>query len=370
LLVYDPVTGLAPSPYYTYSIQKVSDLNAPLKQNATNWLSPFAWFTECKDYSDPYFGHYYVEDVGGWSHTYCNFEMGKNTRIVVKITRKSSNPLGAPAGPITMANVHPAHKVQSCEIINGEVYVTMSEPALVTVDIDGQMDTRDAPRTTPDDAWYSKPYNDKPNGSHAVSIFANPVLTDKPVIGDPGVRVVNAGEALPAENDTSWTTLYFGKGVHSISGFDLGQPKKWEPGDNYVLQNGKTVYIPGDAIVYGCFDSRDGTSKSNIRIYGHGTLSARYIPHYKDSSWSTYPGWNGSELGSNLDRPFSAQSMSNCRFEGVVLADPANHGISSENGGGNVRSWLKQIAWRAGTVPNKTRILCARSVSFGGWLSR
>jgi hypothetical protein len=347
LLVYDPVTGLDSSPYYTYSVQKVSELNPPLKQNATNWLSPFAWFTECKGYSDPYPGHYYVEEVGGWSHTYCNFEMGQNTPIVVKITRKSSNPYGAPSGRIFMANTHPAHKVQSCEIINGEVYVTMSEPALVTVDIDGQMDTRDAPRTTPDDAWYSKPYNDRTNGSHAVSIFANPLIEDKPVIGASGVRVVNAGESLPAENDNSWTTLYFGKGVHSISGFNLGQPKKWEPGDNYVLQNGKTVYIPGDAIVYGCFDSRDGTSKSNIRIYGHGTLSGRYIPHYKDPSWSSYPGWNGSELGSNLDRPFSASSISNCRFEGVVLADPANHGISSDQGGGNLRSWLKQIAWRA-----------------------
>jgi Carbohydrate binding module (family 6)/Divergent InlB B-repeat domain len=353
LTIYDPVTGLTPSPFYTYSVQKVSALNAPLKQNSTNWLSPFAWFTECKTGSDLYNSGYYSQEIGGWSHTYCNFELGKNTPIVVKITR--NNVSGAPSGPIFMANAHPAHKVESCEVINGEVYVTMHEPALITVDIDGQMDNRDAPMSGNANIVEFKPYANKLLGSHAVSIFANAVIDDKPVIGAPGVRVVNAGDDLPAENDTSWTTLYFGKGVHSLSGFGTdGKPKKWEPGDNYVLQNGKTVYIPGDAMVFGSFDSRDGAPKSNIRIYGHGTLSGRYIPHYQDISWSSYPGWvwtnsehTRGELGSNLDRPFSASSLSNCRFEGVTLVDPANHGISSDLGGGNFRSWLKQLSWRA-----------------------
>jgi hypothetical protein len=55
---------------------------------------------------------YYDEFIGGWSHTYCNFEMDRNTPIVVKITRK--NVTDAPSGPIFMANAHPAHKVMSC----------------------------------------------------------------------------------------------------------------------------------------------------------------------------------------------------------------------------------------------------------------
>ena len=77
LLVYDPVTNLAPSPYYTYSVQKVSLLNAPLKQNATNWELPFAWFSECKRWEDPFSTAYYAGEFAGWSHTYCNFELGR-----------------------------------------------------------------------------------------------------------------------------------------------------------------------------------------------------------------------------------------------------------------------------------------------------
>ncbi len=342
LLVYDAVPGLDPSPYYTYSVQKVDALNAPLKQNATNWEQPFAWFSECKTGGMPFSNSYYSNEIGGWSHTYCNFELGKNTPVVVKITRKTVT--GAPSGPIFMANVHPAHKVISCEIINGDVYVTMKEPALVTVDIDGQMDARDAPRIDPAELASSKPFANKANGSHAVSIFANPVLMDKPVIGAPGVRYINPGDPLPAYNDPTWTTLYFGKGVHQFSRNPDGTPGIWKNGDAYILMSNKICYIPGDAMIYGNFDGNaENSTKERVRMYGYGTINCSQMPHYNDSYWDE-PAQAGTIYN---DRGISMYTAVSCRFEGITLVDPANHGVANERGYGNVRSWMKQISWRA-----------------------
>jgi hypothetical protein len=343
LHIYDAVPGLDPSPYYTYSVQKVSELNAPLKQDATNWLNPFAWFSECKTGSDSYSTAYYSSELAGWSQTYCNFEMGKNTPIVVKITRKQ-NSFGAPSGPIFMANVHPAHKVESCEIINGDVYVTMKEPALVTVDIDGQMDCRDAPRIDPAEMASSKPFASREKGCHAVSIFANPVIQDKPVIGAPGVKFIKPGDPLPASNDPSWTTLYFGKGVHHFSRNPDDSPGIWKNGDAYVLMSDKICYIPGDAMIYGNFDGRaEKSDKHRVRIYGYGTVSGARMPHWQDEHWKL-PAQAGTDY---LDRGIAMSSGNNCSFEGVTLADPANHGIAFERGGGNTRRWMKQVSWRA-----------------------
>ncbi len=342
LFVYDAVPGLDPSPYYTYSVQKVDVLNAPLKQNATNWEQPFAWFSECKTGGMPFSNSYYSNEIGGWSHTYCNFELGKNTPIVVKITRKTVT--GAPSGPIFMANVHPAHKVISCEIINGDVYVTMKEPALVTVDIDGQMDARDAPRIDPAELASSKPFANKANGSHAVSIFANPVLMDKPVIGAPDVRYINPGDPLPAYNDPTWTTLYFGKGVHQFSRNPDSTPGIWKNGDAYILMSNKICYIPGDAMIYGNFDGNaENSTKERVRMYGYGTINCSQMPHYNDSYWDE-PAQAGTIYN---DRGISMSTAVSCRFEGITLVDPANHGVANERGYGNVRSWMKQISWRA-----------------------
>ncbi len=343
--VYPPVPGLAVSPYYAYSVQKVSALNSPLKQDATNWLSPFAWFTECVEQGVPGVSSaYFDEFIGGWSHTYCNFEMDRNTPIVVKITRKHVT--GAPSGPIFMANAHPAHKVDSCEIIGGDVYVTMREPALLTIDIDGQMDTRDAPRAIPD-VWGGNyvPYKGKMNGSHAVSIFANPVIPDKPSPTGPGVRAINPGDPLPAVDDDSWTTLYFKPGIHNFSVDANGVDRLPLPGDAHTVRSGMNYYIPGDAIVYGNFDDGgDSSERKNVRFFGHGTLSGSKIRH-----WSEYP---EVERAGHQFRMISIGSGTNCHFEGITLADPAEHGLYVHNFNGshhrvqNSMRWLKNISWR------------------------
>ncbi len=64
---------------------------------------------------------YYSNYIGGWSHTYTNFELDPNTPIVVKIVRKDNIGDDAPAGPIDTAVVRPARKVDSWEIIDGDV---------------------------------------------------------------------------------------------------------------------------------------------------------------------------------------------------------------------------------------------------------
>jgi len=222
LYIYPPVPGLEPSPYYEIYIQKVSELNSANLSEVTNWKTPFAWFTQCPDYAaDGNNKGYYSTYIGGWSNTYTNFELEPNTPIVVKIVRKDDTGDDAPAGPIDAAVVRPANRVDSWEIIDGDVYVTMSNPALVAVDIDGQMETRVSPRATPT-GWNAAafPFRSKEKGAHSVTIFANPFIKDKPNPDDPGVLVVKAGEKIPTTQELqnkNWDILYFEPGVHRAS---------------------------------------------------------------------------------------------------------------------------------------------------------
>ena len=83
-------------------------------------------------------------------------------------------------------------------MINGAVNVTMSQPALVAVDIDGQMDSRDTPRATPTGFNETAfPHRNELNGVHAVTIFANTVIVDKPLPNCPDVYAVEPGTLPP-----------------------------------------------------------------------------------------------------------------------------------------------------------------------------
>ena len=344
LNVYPPVPGLAPSPYYTFSVQKVSGLDQASKESASNWLHPFAWFTRCVDYPGAVGKTaYYSSFIGSWSHTYCNFEVDSHTPIVVKITRL--NKPGAPSGPITSAVVHPAHKVESCEVINGEVYVTMSQPALIAVDIDGQMDSRDTPRATPSgfgpDAF---PHRNEQDGVHGVTIFANPVIENKPQLGDPGVFEVEPGTLPPT--DGSWSTLYFKPGIHQLSVDAGGNEREWQTTDPHFLANNKSYYIPGDAIVYGNFhDNDDDETSKNIRVFGHGTISGNKIPHWQDFAAGLLPEAEHKKL-----RMLHLTKANNCVYEGITIADPAEHGAYIQGGdqilSPNTIKWVKNITWR------------------------
>ena len=353
LHVYPQVPGLNPSPYYEFRVQKVSELNSSNLADVTNWEIPFAWFTH-SPLKNTAAGYDYAGYIGGWSHTYTNFEMDPNTPIVVKITRKAVTGDDAPSGPITLAAVHPAHKVDTFKIINGEVYVTMSKPALVTIDIDGQLDMRNAPRAK--DGWDGAafPYINRKDGCHAVSIFANPFIEDKPDPTAPGVLVIKAGELIPANiNQLSWTTLYFEPGVHKMS-VDLNAQgelveRRWDPKDVITLKSNKTIYIPGDAIVYGNFTdyNRTTTTSENIRVYGHGTISGSKILFWK--AWTDYP--NSEYPNSEWHRAVLVRDAKNVRYEGITVVDPANHTLTISGDLNQVYTpnsikWAKVIGWR------------------------
>ncbi|HYX05149.1 MAG TPA: carbohydrate-binding protein, partial [Bacteroidales bacterium] len=344
LHVYPPVPGLEPSPYYEIQIQKVSELNSDNLADVTNWETAFAWFTQCKQDETGYYSHY----IGGWSDTYTNFELDPNTPIVVKITRRTDISDGAPSGPITSAAVHPARKVDSCKVINGAVYIIMSNPALVAVDIDGQMDTRKSPRALPS-GWGSDsfPYSSKEKGAHSVTIFANPFIKDKPNPDDPGVLVVKAGEKIPDNLDqVSENIIYFEPGIHKAS-VDVNAQgdlveRNWEEKDIIHLGNNKSYYIPGDAIVYGNFRSDDG---ANIRVYGHGVISGLKIMHFSAFE----------ELGITVDewkqRGIVIEKAKNCHVEGITMENPGFHtfGFHAETSDVYQPSsitWTKMIGWR------------------------
>ncbi|MBF0196123.1 MAG: carbohydrate-binding protein, partial [Planctomycetes bacterium] len=175
LHVYHSVPELPPSPYYSFSIQKVSKLDNNNPSQASNWEKPFAWFTKCRtDLGKAYFDG----AVGDWSATYCNFELGPETPVVIKIKRL--NKKGAPSGPIKSVSARPVRHIKSCEIINGDVYITMDKPALLVVDIDGQMDSRDAPRNLQSRKGRADatPFDNEMEGVHSITIFANPFIDD------------------------------------------------------------------------------------------------------------------------------------------------------------------------------------------------
>ncbi|MFC2090942.1 malectin domain-containing carbohydrate-binding protein [Bacteroidota bacterium] len=344
LHIYPPVPGLDPSPYYEIRIQKVSELNSGNLADVTNWETPFAWFTQCRKDEK---GYYYEFGIGGWSHTYTNFELDPNTPIVVKITRKDDTGDNAPSGPITSAAVAPEHNIDSWEIIDGEVYVTMSNPAQVVIDIDRRMSDRNAPRTQPD-GW-SFPLSNVADGSHAVSIFANPFIEDKPNPEDSNVFVVEAGKKIPDNLDqVSEDIIYFEPGIHKTS-VDINAQgelveRYWENIDIIHLGNNKSYYIPGNAIVYGNMRSDNG---ENIRVYGHGVLSGLKIMHmdaFKEIGIDN-DGWNL--------RGIVIENANNCHVDGITMDNHASHTFGFHAGESVDKassvSWVKVIGWRANT---------------------
>lgn len=350
-----PQDNWSESPYYTYGVQKRSALNHTNLALATNWEMPFPFFTRCKDYDAANNTAYFDEFCGAWSHTYCNFELDPHTPIVVKIHRRSQaemNSLGivsaAPQGPITNAVAYPARKVDSCQIIAGDVYVTMSNPALIAVDIDSQMGGRDAPRNLPT-GWGAAqfPFRYESNATHAVTIFANPFIEDKPDPNDTAnVRLVYPGQKPPPNFTQS--VLYFAPGVHKLSVDTNGNEREWIESDRIIPASGKSYYIPGDAIVYGNFsDGVDQALSQNIRIYGHGTISGAKIPHHLD--FANYSPTN--EVDGGLLRMLNCDKSENVVFEGLTLANPPGHTVAivADNNRDyppNFVKWCKTISWR------------------------
>ena len=314
--VYDPVPGLAASEFYSFRIRTVG---------STEWLEPFAFSTRCKgkdaEASEP---HYYTESLADWSNSYINFEMSNNVPVEVEITRLdgTNNPVA-----ITKAVAHPSQKVDSCTVTNGKAYVVFDNPALFTVDINGQMDDQDTARIEPD-GWSTNDFYSGPP-IHTLTVFANPFIQDKPSTNDTNVYLVATNE-IPPDTGT-WDTLYFEPGVHEI-------------GRAFPVHANKKYYIPGDAVVHGTFYGTNWTDGHDIRIYGHGTLSGERIPH-PDDDIPPAP-----EEDVNQYRPIQIVGARDTTVEGITLSDSAFHSIMLVNSYApetptDIR-WVKIFTWR------------------------
>ena len=139
--VYGPVPGLPPSPYYRLQVRE---------EGAEAWLETFTLLTECT-------GEKFCNTTGvfrhlaNWSNSYLNFEMSEDVRVEVKITKLYGD-------PVTKAKVRP-ETAASCEVREGEVYLSLDRPALFTVDINGQMEDQDTARLPKTGGFYEGPLN-------------------------------------------------------------------------------------------------------------------------------------------------------------------------------------------------------------------
>ncbi len=299
LVVYSSVPGLAPSAHYAVRV-RLSRTNDP-------WLSTFAWETACK--SVPKDSDAYFDTLAGWTHTYVNFE--SSAPVDVEISRMDGQ-------PIRFAVVHPQRKASGCMVKNGKVFIRLEQPALVAVDIDGQMDQQDT----------GKGYQGPP--LHTISIFANPSIKDKPQPNDPDVQIVRPGEMPPSEGD--WKTLYFLPGVHDI-------------GLAFPIQANRTYYIPGDAMVYGTLSNTKWADAHHVRIFGLGTLSGARLkhPNFVDPPIP--------ESEHHRYRPIELVGTTDTGIEGITIADSATHSLmlihpyKAEHP--NKVTWTKIFTWRA-----------------------
>ncbi len=343
LSVYSPVPGLDPSPHYRFRVRQVE---------SEDWMEPFAWFTDTPRFDEVGDDNKWYSDlIGGWSHTYSNFEMAEGVMVEVEITRL--NPETGEPVDIQTATPHPRRKVRSWRVEDGKAYVIFDKPALFAVDIDGQLDENLAPRAQ-GTGWGPSafPFVDD-NAIHTVSVFANPFITDKPDPDDPSVYTVEPGEIPPEDGD--WTTLYFLPGVHQL--FEGELMDEYYEGFDFQLKSNKSYYIPGDAIVYGHMNTRDHLQnapwpalKENIRVFGHGTLSGARSLHPEDmeAPFSHISDEEGLRFRS-MDI-FATGSV----VEGITFADSANHTMKMNTRGhasldqrpANYARWLKVITWR------------------------
>ena len=315
----------------------------------------------------------YLNFTGLWSHTYGNIEIDGNTPVEVKITKLNGSETTTPtAVQISYAAPHPSEKVTgfNTTFANGFAIFTIDKPCQITVDFGipyvssnttsvdihkGAMDGRNRGQ----DPWA----NDVSNPVHAVTLFANPIMTGKPAgINGSDVFYVTSG-TVPSIIDNSAfgngskKTMYFLPGVHNL-------------GINFKLYKGKQYYIPGDAIVYGTFNNLTETNAvadgTNIKVFGYGTISGgkqkhpRYIPCTttgKANNEELYKAINISNASSGISKVVDGVEIFEANVEGITIADPANHAVSLDYDKTVFKSnstrkpitfakWIKIITWR------------------------
>jgi autotransporter-associated beta strand protein len=278
----------------------------------------------------------YQKHTRRWSHTYANIEMSGNSPVEVEIRKISGISLNGSTSFVKSA-VHPVQKTDagSHRIENNRVYFQISNPGQFVIDINGQMDDRNAAI----DAWQEV---------HAVTLFANPIL-EKPVEG-PSNRIHYINPRPPGTYSelvipaaSTYDELVFRPGVHQL-------------GMHFDILPGKKYYIPGDAILYGNLSNSQSPSTGfrskgdSITIYGYGTLSGVRIPHYQyNVNNATYP--ISQYHGAYSDKGITIQDSADLTLNGITVVDPSNFctdiGTASISGASNICKWIKLISWRA-----------------------
>ncbi|MCX6309683.1 MAG: hypothetical protein NTY32_12945, partial [Bacteroidia bacterium] len=325
LVVYKDVPGLAPSEFYTVRVRSEATLNqwvdcyANITRNLFQTLTPYA--------NNQKVGGYYQENTKDWSHTYVNIEMSLNSQVEVEISPKNGFKINAQ--DFYKAAVHPSQRADSATVSGGKVYFKLSNPASITVDINGQMDDYQPIDITP-----LVRLSDPNRIVHTITIFAHPVLT-KPLETDPNVFLVDTG-VQPPTNLGLKTILYFRPGVHDV-------------GLNFKLQPGIKYYIPGDAIVYGTLNNIGVPgigalgNGDNIKIYGLGTISGDKINH-PICDFATAP----TTSQSDIYKVINIENANNALIEGICVANNPFHGVKLPSAYDNsICRWVKVLSWRS-----------------------
>ena len=324
LIVYKDVPGLVSSDKYSIRVKS--------KLTNNQWITIFAH--KCYNRANELpqdqktgerLNYHYQYFTADWSHTYGTIEMSKNNPVEVEISL--INGFQIDKKEAYKAAAHPAHKVsKQPEVINGKIYFTIDNPGQITLDINGQMDDHHAeinPIVPPFKESQSFPI-------HTISLFANPVL-NSPKLDNPNIVFVEPG-IKPSSNLGDKTILYFKPGVHNI-------------GRNFTILSNKTYYIPGDAIVYGTLANEEG-SGANIKIFGSGTISGKFINHPKyDKEFD--------EVTKN-DKTWKliwSVNCSNFQVQGLSLMDAPKHTMNlwatKSNKIETTCTWLKIVTWRS-----------------------
>lgn len=297
LVVYPNIPGAVPSEHFAIAVRAT--------RGDTSWRRAFASQTQCKPGIDGKNG--YFPRLSDWSNTFVNFETDGPVEVAIARTNGK---------PIVKAMAHPQRKVESCVVRDGRAYITIDKPCLFAVDIDGQMDDQNT----------GMGYEGPP--IHTVTLFANPILQDRPLPTDPDVFAVSPGQQAPTEGD--WKTLYFMPGIHEI-------------GIRFRVHANKNYYIPGDAVVHGTISNHgDWSDGHDIRIFGYGCLSGARIAHPKYASPRPEE--------DSFHNPIDIVGPANTSVEGITLIDPAHHSLMLTMGyepekPTDIR-WVKILAWR------------------------
>lgn len=77
-------------------------------------------------------------NCAGWSHAYGNVEMNIGQVVEVEIAGKPGFTIAGK--DFFKAKVHPAQKASAATMVGTKIYFTITKPAQIYVDINGQMD--------------------------------------------------------------------------------------------------------------------------------------------------------------------------------------------------------------------------------------